>query len=176
MRDLDPREYALAVLWWWHDHANCPHGRCSRAYLEEGERRPCPPPPPMPEWTSCPGYSLREPRLVECGGCHECGPGHLCHLTGEEQPCTWQEAECPPGAVTLNADRNLFTALEEHLGEGLAVERSPEQAQKVIEELLAWLSVARPFVAAAEAEDTTELVDAFEQFMELAVNELGGAF
>lgn len=179
--DLDPREYALAVLWWWHDHADCPH-ICSRAYLEDGTRKRCPPPPPMPRWTTCPGYSLNQPRLIECGGCEACdGSSHVCHLTGETAPCAATEGlEAPPDAISLVADSNLLTRLEEHLGEGLS-ELPPEAAERKTEEIMAWLAICRPLIEAADSEDAHQLIDAWERFSELAWNELrdfgvGGAW
>jgi hypothetical protein len=64
----------------------------------------------VPKFTHCPGASIANPRLWDCGGCEQCSPGHVCHLSGVADFCRG-EGHGDEYPVTAWADYELIAML-----------------------------------------------------------------
>lgn len=113
--DADPADYEMRLLAWSRRHRDC-----GGHYCRHDEGRPCPTPPAVPKFTTCPEVSIANPRLMDCGGCEGCmawtptttGPAdHRCHLTGIVNNCRGS-GPAPDHAITAWADYELIAAVD----------------------------------------------------------------
>jgi hypothetical protein len=100
--DADPVGYWVRLKAWSRRHRDCPGHFC-----RHDEGKPCPVPPAVPKFTSCPEVSIANPRLLDCGGCDGCTPGHRCHLSGVVDYCRGS-CEVPDNVLTPWADYELI--------------------------------------------------------------------
>jgi hypothetical protein len=102
--NASPMEYRRQLYAWHKQHRDCPGFLC-----KHDNGKPCPQPPSIPTWESCPIVSVVDKRLADCGGCDNCieGETHHCHLTGYDRWCT-DERDLPVNAITAWADYALI--------------------------------------------------------------------